>query len=347
MNTDLILIAILIISAFILLAVFVNKKITELTEKQKPNEDLLTLIKSLQETPKIVSDAVQNLNKNMTDTLFKNTDVINQRLDKAAQVIGELKREAGAFSEVGKSMKNLQDYLQSPKLRGNIGEQVLSDLIGQIFPKNSFHLQFQFKSGEKVDAALKTDAGILCIDSKFPMENFQRMIKGETESERTEAKRGFLRDVKKHTDDISKKYILPEEGTMDFALMYIPSEPVYYEIVNQTELTEYARIRRVYPVSPTTLYAHLQVILLSFQGKKLEQKSREVFTILRAIQKDYEKTEGHLDVLGKHITNAFNTLSSVTGSFTVLGQKLSSTNLLGEEKIPELSEEGPKLFQEN
>jgi DNA recombination protein RmuC len=295
----------------------------------------------------MVSDTVQNLNKSMTDTLFKNTAVINQRLDKAAEVIGELKREAGAFSEVGKSMKNLQDYLQSPKLRGNIGEQVLSDLIGQIFPKNSFHLQFQFKSGEKVDAALKTDAGILCIDSKFPMENFQRMVKGETETERNEAKKSFIRDVKKHIDDISKKYILPEEGTMDFALMYVPSEPVYYEIVNQTDLTEYARTRRVYPVSPTTLYAHLQVILLSFQGKKLEQKSREVFTLLRAIQKDYEKTEGHLDVLGKHITNAFNTLSSVTGSFTVLGQKLSSTGFLGGEDKPQdsLPENPRNLFE--
>lgn len=347
MNSDIILIGILIIAAMGLLAIFLNKKLSELTDKQKPNEDLLTLIKTLQDTPKIVNDAVQGLNKNMTDTLFKNTAVINQRLDRAAEVIGELKREAGAFSEVGKSMKNLQDYLQSPKLRGNIGEQVLTDLIGQIFPKNSFHLQFQFKSGEKVDAALKTDAGILCIDSKFPMENFQKMVKGETESERNEAKRGFLRDVKKHIDDISKKYILPEEGTMDFALMYIPSEPVYYEIVNQTELTEYARIRRVYPVSPTTLYAHLQVILLSFQGKKLEQKSREVFILLRAIEKDYEKTEGNLSVLGKHITNAFNTLSSVTGSFTVLGQKLSSTNMLGEERPQDsLPETSKNLFED-
>jgi len=345
MNTETILVAILILASTGLLLIFLNKKISEITDKQKPNEDLLTLIKNLQDTPKMVSDTVQNLNKSMTDTLFKNTAVINQRLDKAAEVIGELKREAGAFSEVGKSMKNLQDYLQSPKLRGNIGEQVLSDLIGQIFPKNSFHLQFQFKSGEKVDAALKTDAGILCIDSKFPMENFQRMVKGETETERNEAKKSFIRDVKKHIDDISKKYILPEEGTMDFALMYVPSEPVYYEIVNQTDLTEYARTRRVYPVSPTTLYAHLQVILLSFQGKKLEQKSSEVFTLLRAIQKDYEKTEGNLNILGKHITNAFNSLSSVTSSFTVLGQKLTSTNLLGGAEKPQ---EGPpeeaKLF---
>lgn len=292
---------------------------------------LVTIIfffKTLQNMQSSVNTTLLKTNKDITDTLQSNTRIINERLDRAAQVIGSLQKEAGAFSEVSKSMKDLQEFLQSPKLRGNIGEHVLNDLIAQIFPKNSFHLQYQFKSGEKVDAALQTDAGILCIDSKFPMENFQKMVKGETEAERQSAKRDFAKDVKKHIDDISKKYILPEEGTMDFALMYIPSEPVYYEIVSQTEITEYAKSKRVYPVSPTTLYAHLQVILLSFQGKKIEQKSKEVFSLLRAIQIDYEKTEDNLGVLGKHITNAFNSLSSVSSSFTLLGQKLSGAHEL-------------------
>lgn len=246
-------------------------------------------------------------------------------LDVATGVIGDLKKSLGEMNEVGKGIRSLQEFLQSPKLRGNIGEQVLTDMIGQTFPKNSFHLQYSFKSGVKVDAVLKTDAGLLCIDSKFPMENFTLMHKGETETDRNSAKRDFIADVKKHVNDISKKYILPEEGTMDFALMYIPSESVYYEIANINELMEYARKLRVYPVSPNTLYAHLQVLLLSFQGKELENKSREVFTLLRAIQKDYGKVEENLGVLGRHITNASNTMSTVTGGFQLLGQKLSRT----------------------
>lgn len=250
-------------------------------------------------------------------------------LDVATGVIGDLKKSLGEMSEVGRGIRSLQEFLQSPKLRGNIGEQVLTDMIGQTFPKNSFHLQYSFKSGVKVDAVLKTDAGLLCIDSKFPMENFTIMHKGETEGERNAAKREFAADVKKHVNDISKKYILPEEGTMDFALMYIPSESVYYEIANLNELMDYARRLRVYPVSPNTLYAHLQVLLLSFQGKELEQKSRHVFQLLRAIQKDYGKVEENLGVLGRHITNASNTMSSVTGSFQLLGQKLSQTHSLG------------------
>lgn len=242
----------------------------------------------------------------------------------------ELNRQIGEIAELGRGIKSLQEFLQSPKLRGNIGEQVLKDMIGQTFPKNSFHLQYSFKSGTKVDAVLKTDAGLLCIDSKFPMENFSLMHRGETEAVRAGAKRDFVFDVKKHITDISRKYILPEEGTMDFALMYIPSESVYYEIATMESLMAYARQNRVYPVSPNTLYAHLQVLLLSFQGKELEQKSREIFRLLRAIQKDYEKTGEQLGVLGRHIGNAYNSMSSVSGSFDVLGQKLSKTQELKE-----------------
>jgi DNA recombination protein RmuC len=190
----------------------------------------------------------------------------------------------------------------------------------------------------KVDAVLKTDAGLLCIDSKFPMENFTVMHKGETEAIRVAAKRDFVADVKRHITDISRKYILPEEGTMDFALMYIPSESVYYEIATIEELMEFSRRARVYPVSPNTLYAHLQVLLLSFQGKELEQKSREVFRLLRAIQKDYEKTGEQLGVLGRHIGNAYNTMSGVSGSFDVLGQKLSRTQRFTGKEEKELEE---------
>lgn len=266
----------------------------------------------------------------VTKVLQENSRQLNERLDTAARVIGDLKHSLGEMNEIGRGIRSLQEFLQSPKLRGNIGEQVLTDMIGQTFPKNSFHLQYSFKSGVKVDAVLKTDAGLLCIDSKFPMENFTVMHKGETDIDRARAKKEFLSDIKKHVSDIAKKYILPEEGTMDFALMYIPSEAVYYEIANLNELMEYARKLRVYPVSPNTLYAHLQVLLLSFQGKDLEQKSKQVFQLLRAIQKDYAKVEEGMGVLGRHITNAHNSMSSVSSSFGLMGQKLSQTRTLGE-----------------
>jgi len=330
-----VLLAIIVGSIFIF-ALFINRKLTEISEKQKPSEELLEVIRVLQTGSK-------EDRRVLLDSLQKNTQALNKRLDTAARVIGEVQRNVGEMSEIGRGMKELQEFLQSPKLRGNIGEQVLKDLIGQMFPKHSFHLQYTFKSGERVDVAIKTNAGILPIDSKFPMENFQKMAKAETKKEETSFKKLFIRDIKKHIKDISRKYILPEEGTMDFALMYIPSESVYYEVVNEQDLLNLAQEARVYPVSPTTLYAHLQTILLSFEGQKIERRAREVFTMLRAMQKDYLKVEENLSTLQSHVNRAYNKMSDVLTSFTRLGQKITSTQSLGQGVKEELPTESDSL----
>lgn len=320
---DPVILLVILVAGLVVVGFWVNKKLEDLREGQKPSEELLEVIRMLQSGSK-------EDRKVLLDSLQKNTQALNERLDNAAKVIGQVQKNVGEMSEIGRGMKELQQFLQSPKLRGNIGEQVLKDLIAQMFPKNSFLMQYSFKSGEKVDAAIKTGAGILPIDSKFPMENFQKMMKLEGRAERESARREFKRDIVRHIKDISRKYILPEEGTMDFALMYIPSEAVYYELVNEQELMEQAQRVRVYPVSPTTLYAHLQTILLSFEGQKIESRAREVFGMLRAIQKDYAKVEDNLSVLQRHMNNAYNMMSSVLTSFGQLGQKITSTKSLGE-----------------
>ena len=320
MQAGFLAIGLLVIFGFLLLVFFLNKKLSELS-KNKSDATLLEWLKTMESTLHLSSS-------NMVKTLQENSKQLNERLDRAAVVIKDVGREVGQMSEIGRSMRELQDFLKSPKLRGNIGEAVLKDLITQIFPKNSFHLQYQFKSGDRVDAAIKTDSGILPIDSKFPMENFQKMAKEESQVHREQFKKDFGQDVKKHIDAISKKYILPEEGTMDFALMYVPSETVYYEIVNMTELMEYARNKRVYLVSPSTLYAHLQTILLSFEGKKIESKSKELFKMLRALQIDYNKVEENMSVLGKHINNASSQFSKTNMGFSTLGKKITSAKTL-------------------
>ncbi len=331
MTKEIYLLAALVIGGLAITFWLINKKLSQLAEK-KTDETLTEWLKSMQSsidnTTKTLNQALTSSNKNITSVLQRGNEELNRILDNAARLMAQLQRDAGKFAELSLSMKNLQDYLKSPKLRGNIGEQVLKDLISQMFPKNSFYLQYTFKSGDKVDAAIKTDAGILPIDSKFPSENFQKMMAAENEEQKSTAHKEFTRDVKKHIADIAKKYILPEEGTMDFALMYIPSEPIYYEVVNDVELTEYARKQRVYPVSPNTLYANLQVIMLSFQGKEIEKRSRQIFTLLRAIQKDYSKLGENLGVLSRHLTNAYNQMANVNSSFTLIGQKLSSTQML-------------------
>lgn len=310
----------IIVLGFILLLIFFNKKLSDL-QRNKPDASLLEWLKTMQST-------IDSSSSHMVKTLQENSKQLNDRLDRAATVIKDVGQEVGKMSEIGRSMKELQDFLKSPKLRGNIGEQVLKDLISQMFPKNSFHIQYQFKSGERVDAAIQTDAGILPIDSKFPMENFQKIIKAESNLDKGIAQKDFARDVKKHIADIAKKYILPEEGTMDFALMYVPSESVYYELVNMLDLMDFAKQSRVYVVSPTTLYAHLQTILLSFEGKKIESKSRDLFKMLRALQVDYNKVEENMVVLGKHINNASSQFNNVNTGFNQIGQKINSTKSL-------------------
>ena len=322
MQVEILIIITFIIIGFGVIIFFLNKKLSDL-QKNKSDETLLEWLKSMQQTLQLNSSEI-------TKVLQENSKQLNERLDRAASVIKDVNKEIGQMSEIGRNMAELQEFLKSPKLRGNIGEQVLKDLISQMFPKNSFFLQYQFKSGERVDAAIKTDAGILPIDSKFPMENFQKMIKASDDKERKEARNELTKDVKKHIGQIAKKYILPNEGTMDFALMYVPSESVYYEIVNMPEIMDYARRERVYVVSPSTLYAHLQTILLYFEGKKIETHSREVFRILRSVQIDYNKVEENMEILGKHIGNASSQFNNVATGFNRLGYKLNSTKNLEE-----------------
>jgi len=316
----------------LIIFIYINKRLNDL-KKQSNDPALLEWLKQMQQTVdssnKLLHNSLSSNSSHMINALQENSKQLNERLEKAAEIMQHVGREVGQMKEIGRGIQVLQEFLRSPKLRGNIGEQVLNDLLAQVFPKNSFHLQYQFKSGERVDAAIKTDAGILPIDAKFPMENFQKFCKAESEKEKEIFKKEFGRDVKRHIDAIAKKYILPQEDTLDFALLYVPSETVFYEIVNMDELLEYARTKRVYVVSPSTLYAHLQTILLSFEGKEIAEQSREVMRLLRAMQIDFGKVDEALGVLGKHIGNASNQYSNVEKGFSGIGQKLESVKYLG------------------
>ncbi|AKM79793.1 MAG: hypothetical protein UX85_C0001G0049 [Candidatus Beckwithbacteria bacterium GW2011_GWB1_47_15] len=323
MSPDIYLIAALIIVALALVAWLVNRQFSQLKDSLKPDDNLLKVI-----------DSLQKLSPTLTSSMQQSTKTLNERLDNAAKYIRDVAKEVGQMNELGQSMRELQVFLKSPKLRGNIGEQVLKDLISQSFPKDSFHLQYAFKSGDKVDAAIKTSAGILPIDSKFPLENFRKMTTADSKAERVAAKKEFARDVKKHVVAIASKYIFPEEGTLDLAIMYIPSEAVYHEIATTPALLEFAKTYRIYPVSPNTLYMVLQSLLLSFEGQKIEAKTREIFRLMRAIQKDYEKTESVLELLGKHLNNAYNQFANVAKSFNLLGQKLDSTRQIAPKDEP-------------
>jgi DNA recombination protein RmuC len=318
-TTVILIIGALVIIAFVIIYLQLKKLATP-----KSSDETTKLLTQL------VSDMRGSMDKN-TDSIVRQNQVIGQRLDKAAEVIGNVQKSIGEMTEIGRGMKDLQEFLRSPKMRGQMGEAVLKDLLSQALPKQHFHLQYAFKSGEIVDAALQLEQGIIPIDAKFPMENFRKMHKAKDEAETIMHRKAFVADVKKHIDAISSKYLRPQEGTLDFALMYIPSEPIYYEILmNSPELDDYAYRKRVRPVSPNTLYAYLRAIIMSLEGTKIEKQAGQILAALREIGDETEKFGGHLALLTKHIKNAAASSDDVNSRYSRLSNKIATVQTIEE-----------------
>jgi DNA recombination protein RmuC len=205
---------------------------------------------------------------------------------------------------------------------------MMADLIKQQIPKQNYSMQYEFRSKNKVDAVIKTKNGLIPIDSKFPAENFLKYTQAEGEGQKAAAHKEFVNDVKKHIQAIAKKYILPAEGTVDFALMYVPGEAIYYEIMTNTDLSDYAAPMRVYLVSPHSFTYFLQTVLLSLEGDLIEQKAKEVMNYLKSIQVDSRAFQGDLALASKHMANAKNAIDQASNTYTRLGGKIESANQL-------------------
>ena len=265
----------------------------------------------------------------MQQSLDQTKEAINTRLDRAAQVIGQVNKELGSMSEIGRNLKDFQAFLTSPKLRGNIGEQILYDAINQVFASNQYVTQFKFKDGQVVDAVIKTSDALISVDSKFPMESFKYMYESKTEEERIRSGREFIKTVKKHIHDVSKKYILPQEGTVDFAVMYIPSENVYYDIVvNNDELLDYDRQINVLLVSPNSFFHFLRVILMGLERTKIEEEAKKIWELLKSLQQETTKVSGSLQLVGRHITNAKNAMDIATNDYGKFASRIDQIDLL-------------------
>jgi len=336
----------LILSGFAAIIVIFNSKFRQLTENSKDTESqkmlmewLKTMQSSLENTNKNTQVSLETIHKTLGESLRsssmdvskilqENTKQLNERLDKAAEVIGGVQKNLGAMQEASTYLKDLHQLLQAPKLRGNFGEQVLHDLLKQHFPVESVKLQHTFRSGEKVDALIVTADGSVPVDSKFPMDSFKRYLSVVDESEREKAGKEFTRDVKGHIDSIAKKYILPEEGTMDRAIMYVPSEPVVYEIVNNFhDLVDYAYGKGVMIASPSLLTQYLKVILLGFERQQVAKQVNQILNSLKAIRIEAGKFGDDLRLTVKHITNAKNAADDASSSFSRLEGKISSVQL--------------------
>jgi DNA recombination protein RmuC len=198
--------------------------------------------------------------------------------------------------------------LTAPKLRGGFGESQLENLLNMVFSRDQFELQYCFGSGDVADAVLFFPQGKVAIDSKFPLENFRRMAHAETDSDKKMARREFIKDVKRRIDEVGSKYIRPEDGTLPFALMYIPAENVYYESIirdeDGTDLYAFCLQKRVIPVSPNSLYAYLQTILVGLNSLRVSQRAEVVLLQIESLKLELGKFAEAFETTGKHLRNA-------------------------------------------
>lgn len=306
------LVVAIIVPAYALVAI--SRKLKELQNAQANDKGLIMLN--------------QNLNS-MNEKIDKTSETINERLTNAARVIASVQKELGTVQERFKGFEEFNELLH-PKMRGNIGEQILADMLGQVFPAEQFALQHKFKGGETVDAIIRTQAGIVPVDSKFPLENFKQLTRARTDDERKIATRDFVKAVKKHIDDISKKYLLPEEGTVNFAVMYVPSENVYYQILTDDEnaLLEYAKGKSVLITSPHAFFSLLRVILMGLERNKLQEQAQKIWEILKGVQQESLRFGETIGVLSRHVTNAKNAMDTVHSGYDKLNGKLEQVKLL-------------------
>lgn len=336
----------IVISVVTLLAVgFLLTKINSLGSAPPADKATELLQKQMEEirgsVTKLYSDnqtILQKVNADFTNTLQDVNKNMNTRLDNAAKVIGDVHRKLGEVHEVTKNVQaiskdisSLQEILRAPKLRGGLGELFLGDLLKQVLPPSNYQEQYRFKSGEKVDAVIFLKESMVPVDSKFPLENFRRVVEAKEDAPRLSAKKQFVRDVKKHIDDIKRKYILPDEGTFDFALMYVMAENVYYEIIIKDEdlgeedsVFRYAIKNKVIPVSPNSFYGYLQTILFGLRGMRVEEQAQEILKNLARLEGDFERVMTDFALMGKHLTDSVSKYQDTQKRIDKFGDKLIS-----------------------
>jgi DNA recombination protein RmuC len=324
------------------------------SEGRQSQEALRREIGTLQQT---VADELRAVTTEVARQLQEGMKLIQQaqatmgdRLDQTTRVVGEVQGSLGRLGEaarriegIGAGLQGLERILTSSKARGGLGETLLEHLLVEMLPREYWSVQHPFRSGDKVDAVIRIAGRLVPVDAKFSLDNFRRFVEETDEDKRRHFRRAFSRDVRARVDEIAQKYIVPDEGTFDFALMYVPAENVYYEIiVRDAEESEaasaatYALAHHVIPVSPNSFYAYLQVIVLGLRGLQIEANAREIQGDLLRVARDLSGVREHLAKLGGHLKNAQHQFAEADRDLDRLGTKLEAIERKGGAAQPEL-----------
>jgi DNA recombination protein RmuC len=270
---------------------------------------------------------------------------VTRRLESSTQVLLQMNQKIGemqqASQDLSKTTATLQAILGGVKTRGALGETMLETLLADALPQNAYATQYRFAStGSVVDAIVRNGERLLCIDSKFPLEAYRRLLDGGEE-----ARRDFSAAVRKHADSIADKYILPHEHTFDYALMFVPSEGVFYELVMTADakygrLEEYCRSKRVFPVSPNVCCAILGAVAVSLHGQKFEENARHLYAGLAGLKKQMDSFAEVYERLGTHLRH---TQQNYEEAHSRLDRAQNSIEQMSQGALPESTQQAVLL----
>jgi len=265
------------------------------------------------------------LNRNVVQTqtsLIDSQKGITEELNKLYKEIGTINQESGQILNLTRSF---HDILKPTKRRGMLGESILENIIRDVLPDDVIVPQFGFRNGKKVDFLIKLPQGNLPIDAKFSLEPFTAYLNAK-EEEKNRAKKIFTDSIKRRIDEASG-YILPDEGTVEFAFMYVPSEAIYYSIITETELPDYAQKKRVFLMGPNTFYVYLKTILVGFEALKIEKKAKVIYESLKRLELEMETSLREYGILGTHIRSAGTKYEDVRKKLENIQFKLTHTDI--------------------
>lgn len=332
------LVLILVVLGAILGVLGINLYMFLKPKKQEPDEKYLALHQRLDSFSQLLADQLEKSRQ----ASEKASLTVHQQVQGFTQGMTRLHENLKQMHESVKNVVSFQDIFKSPKLRGIWGEASLEAALNEYFPRDRYEIQHYFKSGEAVDAVLHLPNDLLLpIDSKFNWENFEKMVNSDNDIHKEIFRKAFYSDVKKKIDEIAAKYILPGEATTDWALMYIPAETVYYEIINNlkdVDIPKYARGKKVQLVSPNTFALSISAILHWFRDVQLNKQTQDIMKRLDRIRIDSAKLDEEFQKLGKHISNAKSSYDDSEKRLTLMVDRVKNVIEIGapEEKIEQI-----------
>ena len=320
METVLIILVVILIAAISALFVFFNKRFNELGASKKDDQAFLMLQERLREINQTMDNKMSESARQIQLQFGQSINVIRGVTEKVTQ-LQETNKQVMGFSE---QLKNLEKVLTSQKQRGNLGEAGLHLVLENILPPTAYKIQYKFDDGKIVDAAIFTKDGIIPVDAKFSLDNYNRIINEENEERKKILEKEFSNDLKKRIDETSE-YIKPSQGTMDFAFMFIPAEAIYYDLlvnevgavkVNTRNLIDYAfKEKKVIIVSPTTFAAYLQTVLQGLRALKIEEQTKEIIKNVEKLQRHIIAYDDYLKKLGNNLNTTVNSYVAASKEF--------------------------------